>query len=505
MQPIEFFLRAAERWPDATALQGPEGSLSYAALAGRVRAAASAIQALAPDTRARIAICAGNHFAHVVALFGTLLAGRIWVPLNPRAGRAELLRSVTFTEAALVIAEESLAGKVAGAGVATLQYAPGEADRSFDLALARHGDVPPERIRHDLAETQAIKFTGGTTGLPKGVMQSYRAWNTCVVSLMESLRADTDTRYLAVASITHGTSTFLLPVLGRGGTIVLPRSTRPADVLDQMERERITAVFMPPTLIYTLLEEPGVGARDWSALRHFTYAAAPMRADKILQAREVFGVLTTGYGQTEAPAAISALSVEESRDPRNLLSVGRPTLLTEVAIMAPDGRLLPAGETGEIVVRGDLVMSGYWRQPDKTAEALRDGWLRTGDGGYLDERGFLFLKDRIRDVIITGGFNVYPGDVEAALGAHPAVYDCAVFGIEDAHWGEAVHAAVQLRPGADAVTAQALAAWVKASLDSVKAPKAVHIFDELPRTANGKVSRKEIQAQVAANLRQARS
>ncbi|RYY84652.1 MAG: long-chain fatty acid--CoA ligase, partial [Comamonadaceae bacterium] len=162
------------------------------------------------------------------------------------------------------------------------------------------------------------------------------------------------------------------------------------------------------------------------------------------------------------------------------------------AIMDADGNVLPAGKGGEVVVRGDLVMSGYWKQPEKTAETFHAGWLRTGDGGYLDDRGYLFLKDRIRDVIITGGFNVYPTDVENALGSHPAVYDCAVVGIDDAKWGEAVHAAVQLNAGAQVSDAE-LVAWVRERLDPVKTPKHMHFFESLPRTANAKVSKKDVR------------
>jgi fatty-acyl-CoA synthase len=196
------------------------------------------------------------------------------------------------------------------------------------------------------------------------------------------------------------------------------------------------------------------------------------------------------------------MPVEDLRDARNLDAVGRAALMTEIAIMDAEGRLLPTGETGEVVVRGDLVMTGYWKQPEKTAEAFHDGWLRTGDGGYLDERGFLFLKDRVRDMIITGGFNVYPTDVENALGQHPAVYDCAVVGIDDDKWGEAVHAAVQLRADEKA-TQDELVAWVRARLDPVKTPKAVHFFDALPRTANGKVSKKDARADIVRRLQDA--
>ncbi len=505
MRPIDFLLRSALRRPAKVAVSGPEGAITYAELVSRAQALATAFQELVPDPRGRIAICAGNHIAHVVALFATLLAGRIWVPLNPRAGRQELGRIIEFTEAALVIAESGLEDKIEGTRAPVLRYMPATARHAQDTRdelgelLARYRGRMPEPLRHDLAETQAIKFTGGTTGAPKGVMQSYRAWNTTIVSIMQAMRLDEDERYLAVASITHGTSTFLLPVLGCGGTVLLPSSTRPREVLDLLEHERVTAVFMPPTLIYSLLEDPTVRQRDWSALRHFVYAAAPMRADKIAEAQEVFGHVETGYGQTEAPAIISYMPAEEALDARNLQSVGRAALLTEIAIMDGEGRLLPPCETGEVVVRGDLVMSGYWRQPEKTAETFRDGWLRTGDGGYLDERGYLYLKDRVRDMIITGGFNVYPTDVENALGHHPAVYDCAVFGVDDAKWGEAVHAAVQLRSGGSASEAE-LVAWVRQQLDPVKTPKAIHFFDALPRTANGKVSKKDARQEVIQRI-----
>lgn len=506
MRPIDFLLRSALRFSDKVALTGPEGSITYKELISRTQALATAFQEIVPDSRGRIAICGGNHITHIVALFATLLSGRIWVPLNPRAGERELTRIVEFTEAELVIVEAGLKTKLDGVKANTITYSPiqvSATDAAWHCELTvlaeRYRGRLPANVYHDLGETQAIKFTGGTTGVPKGVLQSYRAWNTMIVSLVHAMRLDESERYFAVASVTHGTSTFLLPVLSRGGTVLLPVSTKPRDVLDQLEKERVTAVFMPPTLIYSLLEDETVRQRDWSALRHFVYAAAPMRAEKIREAQQVFGKMETSYGQTEAPAIIAFLPSDDALDPRNLLSVGRATLLTEIGIMSPEGELLPSGQSGEVVARGDLLMSGYWRQPEKTAETFKDGWLRTGDGGYLDERGYLFLKDRVRDVIITGGFNVYPTDVENALGAHAAIYDCAVFGIDDDKWGEAVHAAVQLRPGGTATEAE-LIAWVKARLDSVKTPKRIHFFDVLPRTANGKVSKKDVKQQLAQNI-----
>lgn len=500
MRPIDFLLRSARARPDKVAVSGPEGRLTFAGLVRRAQSLACALQELAPDPRARIAICGGNHVAHVVALFATLLAGRIWVPLNPRAGKAELNRIIEFTEAGLVIAQRELASGIEPGRAPMLVYTV-EGDRGCELSplIRKYEGCMPRDVFHDLGEIQAIKFTGGTTGVPKGVMQTYRSWNTMIASFLHAMQLRDTDRYLAAAPITHGTSTLLLPVLGAGGSVVLAPSTRPRELLDVLERERITTVFLPPTLVYMLLEDETAGSRDWSALRHFIHAAAPMRSDKIIEAQCVFGAVATGYGQTEAPAAISFLSPEEYRDPRNLQSVGRPTFLTEVRIKGPDGAFLPAGESGEVVVRGDLVMAGYWRQPEKTAETIRDGWLHTGDVGFLDERGYLFLKDRLRDVIITGGFNVYPTDVENVLGQHPAVHDCVVVGVDDPKWGEAVHALVEVRKGAQ-VGAEELVAWVRSRLDAIKTPKAVHFIDALPRTANGKVSRVDAKRYVSERV-----
>lgn len=225
-----------------------------------------------------------------------------------------------------------------------------------------------------------------------------------------------------------------------------------------------------------------------------------MPIDRVREVREALGpVLATAYGQTEAPQAITAQPAEAFADEALHPSVGRAGLLTELAVMNAAGRLLPAGETGEVVARGDLLMSGYLEQPELTAETIVNGWLHTGDIGVIDGSGRLFLKDRLRDVIISGGFNVYPSDVEALLGSHPAVRDCVVFGLPDRKWGEAVQAAVQFRPDAKATPAE-LIVFAKERVGSVKAPKAIHVFEELPRSPVGKVLRREARESVARAL-----
>ena len=232
---------------------------------------------------------------------------------------------------------------------------------------------------------------------------------------------------------------------------------------------------------------PNASRKDFPMLRRLIYGGAPMPAEKVRAVREFFGpVLCTTYGQTEAPQILTVMKPEDFEDPQNWAAVGCATWFTDVAIMAPDGSFLPTGEIGEVVARGDLLMTGYWRMPEKTAETIIGGWLHTGDRGLIDQRGYLYLKDRLKDIVITGGFNVYPVDVENALSQHPAVHECLVFGIPDDKWGESVQAAVQLRPGQQADEA-ALISFVRELLGPVQTPKRIHFYESLPRSNVGKL------------------
>ena len=478
--------------------------MTFRELAARVDALAAGFLAIDPAPGSRVGICAGNGVDHIVALLATLSAGKVWVPLNPKNGTRELDDIIAFTDPSIVVVDTGNAGRLAASGAGLLVADPQSVAADTQAGLeARHAGAAPYHASPPLDQTQAIKFTGGTTGAPKGVMQPYRSWNANIVTQMFCYGLTPADRYLVVAPITHGTSTYMLPVLGAGGCIVFPSSTRAGGILDAIEVFGITILFMPPTLMYAVMTEQAAAPRNLGSLRYAVYGAAPMRGEKIVEARALFGdVVATTYGQTEAPQIATFMAPHQFRDPRNIGSVGRPTIMTEVAGLDPDGRRLPAGEMGEISIRGDLVMTGYWRMPEKTAEAIRDGWLRTGDLGIIDTRGFVFLKDRARDVIITGGFNVYPGDVEAVLSRHPAIYDCSVFGVEDDKWGEAVHAAVQLRHGSVA-DAEEIIRFVKTEIGSVKAPKHIHFFDDLPRSSVGKLAKTDIRNAVLARPRAA--
>jgi len=500
MVPIDFFWRAAERWPERTAIDAPEGSLRYGTLAAWVAAFATALVEIDPAPQSRVAICAGNSTEHIAALLAVLACGKVWVPLNPKSTRAEIRRIVDATEPSIIVMDADCAALLEGApgtriycGVAGNDGAP-----SMAALSARHAGAPRPRFTLPPEATQAIKFTGGTTGAPKGVMQTYRAWMANISNQIQAWGFDEHERYVVAAPVTHGTSTYLLPILAQGGCHIVLAGAGAEAVRAAFKHKGGTVSFMPPTLVYMLMALPGASRADFPKLRRLIYGGAPMPPEKIREVRNFFGpVLGTTYGQTEAPQILTVMRPEDFEDERNWAAVGRATWFSDVAIMAPGGRLLPAGEVGEVVARGDLLMSGYWRLPGLTAETIVDGWLHTGDRGLIDERGYLYLKDRLKDLVITGGFNVYPVDVENALGQHPAVHECAVFGIPDDKWGEAVQAAVQLRPGRQATGAE-LMAFVRERLGPVQTPKHVHFHDSLPRSPVGKVLKSAVREQALA-------
>lgn len=492
MYPIDFFWRTLVRAPDRPAVISADGALSYRMLAAKVTRRAAALVARDPAPGSRVALGAANTAEHLIALLAIMAAGKIWVPLNPRNGDAELLRIVSFVKPSLILADDDMLARLEPGG-----------GPLASLSILEEGGGDPTRLPMGpygiasiaLETAQAIKFTGGSTGAPKAVQQPLRAWNTNIATQLRELGLRADDRYLVAAPITHGTGTYMLPMLGAGGTLVFPDHPKPAEMLDAIAAHGVTLFFAPATLIMALADAQRQAPRDLSSLRYVIYGGAPMRPDQIREAQAVFGpVICTTYGQTEAPQIATFLPPHEMNE-QTIASVGRPTFLTKIAIIDENGAPLPPGETGEIALRGDLVMSDYLDAPEATRKTIVDGWLRTGDAGAFDENGYLFLRDRLRDVIITGGFNVYPSDVETVLSRHPAVADCAVVGIPDPKWGEAVHAAVQLRPGTCAAPEE-LMALVKAELGSVKTPKHIHFMAQLPRSPLAKVMKAAIRDEI---------
>ncbi|HEX4091156.1 MAG TPA: long-chain fatty acid--CoA ligase [Trebonia sp.] len=470
----------------------------------------------------KVAVLSGNDPVAFGAVFGISRAGAVWCPVNPRNEAAENRELLALLDCRCLIFAAAFAPLVAKIApdlpeLTTLVCLPGDADPHADTDDQAGSPGVPGAVRFDdwlaglddgpwqadpVDDVVMIAGTGGTTGRPKGVMLTGRNIETMAALTLMSYPFEGSPVYLAFAPLTHAAGVLCFPIMALGGEIVIMPHPDLGEFLALIGRHRVTHAFLPPTVIYSLLDHPALTSADLGSLQCLWYGAAPMSAARLEQAIGVLGpVLGQLFGQTEAPMFISALPPREHLHADGTLaterfsSAGRPTPLTTVAIMDEAGRTLPPGERGEIVARGPLVMAGYYQNPDATAEASRHGWHHTGDIGYLDPDGYLYIVDRLKDMIITGGFNVYSTEVEQAVLAHPAVLDCAVVGLPDDKWGERVTAIIQPHAGRE-VTAEEIRAFVKDRLGSVKAPKQVEIWPELPRSRVGKILKADVRSRL---------
>ncbi|HSV35499.1 MAG TPA: AMP-binding protein [Ramlibacter sp.] len=500
MLPIEHLYRAARYQPDAIAVEAGEVHLTYAELAAWVDAAAAHIQARVPGCQNRVAICGHNTLTHYLAILATYASGNTWVALNPKNSRRDLDRIVQVTRPAIFVVDDDCMDCFTPTRAALVLGSELVENGRPGSVLRRCMGTAAQRQGVTLDHLQAIKFTGGSTGIPKAVQQPYRVGATHTVHMRVMYgfhRGDTG---LAVSPLTHAGGTYSLPFIAVGGRYVLMGKPAAGAILDAIEQRKVTRIFMAPTLLYQLVAEQQARPRDIASLHAITYGAAPMPVEKIRQAQAVLGNrIDVTYGQTEASQCLTGATREELADDRYAGSVGRPGPLVQVEVMDPQGRILPPGEIGEVVARGDLLMRGYLDNPAATASTVVDGWLHTGDTGAFDQDGYLTIKGRLKEMIISGGFNVYPAEVENALSKHPGVYESVVFGVSDDKWGERVEAAVVARQGSALQTAD-LVQWVKKELGSVQAPKAIHIVADLPRNEVGKVVRREVQALLAKSV-----
>ena len=500
LQPIDRLYDSIARNPGDIAIAGDaHGDITYAGLGAAVAALAAALQDLDPTPGSRVGICSGNTTDHLLALLATYAAGKVWVPLNPRNGRAGLAAMIAVTRPSILVADGAHAGLVTPTPVQVIVAGSDSASALTVRGLmATWAGNAPRRIERAAGDAQIIKFSGGSTGVPKAVVQSLRCVNAQADGIRDFFEFRDDDVNLIAAPLTHGASCFVLPLLEVGARHVLLANTKPMAVLAAIAAHAVTTMYAPPTLLYALVDTLHERGPAVHPLRHVIYSAAPMPPQRIRDCQRVLGpVIETAYGQVEAPQIIAAMRAGELLLEENLGAVGRPSSVATVRIMSAEGTMLGPGDVGEIVVAGPLLMSGYLDRPDDTARTIVDGWLHTGDLGMVDARGYLFIRGRLREVINSGGFKVFPAEVEASLVRHPAVAECAVFGVEDAKWGEAVNAAVVLRPGMT-VAEDELIAWVKADLGSVKAPKRVWLVEHLERNAAGKVSRSAVRSSLVS-------
>jgi len=353
--------------------------------------------------------------------------------------------------------------------------------------------VAPLVNAEDLA---GIAYSGGTTGKPKGIMSTYRSGATMTTIQMAEWQWPDEVRFLICTPLSHAGAAFFTPTLLKGGSLTVLPGFDPEKFMQTVETNRITSTMLVPTMLYVLLDHPKFDQYDLSSLQTIFYGAAAISPTRLSEAiRRMGPIFFQFYGQAECPMTITVLR-KEDHDPDNLArlaSCGRPVPWVHVALLDDDGNPVPHGEPGEICVRGPLNMKGYLGKPELTAEAFAHGWLHTGDVARADDEGFLYIVDRKKDLIITGGFNVYPREVEDVISSHPGVSAVAVIGVPDERWGESVKAVVVLRPGVDIDPAE-LIDMVKEAKGSVQAPKSVDFVDAIPLSALGKPDKKTLRA-----------
>lgn len=504
MRVIDYFDRGASIDPDRACLIEGDVSHSYRHVRARSHQIANALIDLKLEPGDKAAVFSPNCAVAFECILGIFRAEGVWVPINTRNGVPENIQILDNLDVTVLLYHSSLADAVAQfrnkcskLRVVICIDSVRPDVLYLEHIVARHGETAPERGSGSNA-LATISSTGGTTGRPKGVMWSNLTWQTFIGNFHSCFPSTGPQVHLVVAPMTHAAGAFALVLMAVGATNVILPGFDSDKVMAAIVRHRVTTLFLPPTAIYSLLSHPGARTTDYSSLRYFFYTAAPMSVDRLREAVSVFGpVMTSMYGQVEAPATCTFLPPWELVEngvinERRIASCGRTSLHVRLAIMDDDGRLLDPRQEGEIVVRSNLVMLGYYKNEAATEEVSRFGWHHTGDVGYFDEDGYLFIVDRKKDMIITGGFNVYSSEVEQVLWSHPAVQDCAVVGVPDSKWGEAVKAVIELRAGQQ-VEEGDLIEFAKARLGSVKAPKSIDFWSTLPRSGAGKILKKVVR------------
>ena len=507
MRSIDYFDKMAQLHPERPILIAGDTRSSYAQMHRLTHRLAGAMHAAGLAHQEPVAIMSPNHGAILTTLLGLWRAGAVWIPVNTRNALDANIAYLDYVRAGWLFYHSSLAAAARQVQAAVpsirklvcLDAEDGE-HPSLDAFMLPE-DAPDAPDLGDPVgnpdELTAIIATGGTTGPAKGVRIMNRSWGALMETIGNLMPAD-DPVCLACAPLTHAAGPVAMAAVAMGATIsVLPGFDAEA-VMRAIQRDRVTHMFLPPTALYTMLAHPNVRDYDYSSLCYFLLAGSPVSPDKLRQAVEIFGpCMCQSYGQTECHMIATWLPPEEvaaaarGEHPGRLASCGRASYSVRVELMDDDGNILPTGEVGEIVARGGIVGGGYFEMSEATAEATAHGWHHTGDVGRRDTHGYYYIVDRKKDMVVSGGFNVYSAEVEGAIMELDAVAEAAVIGIPHDHWGEQVHAVVVARAAIDEA---AIIAHAKARLGSVKAPKSVAFVDTIPRTPAGKMDKKALRA-----------
>ena len=511
MRAIDYFDKAAEAYPGRVALIDANIQLAYQDLRSASERVARAMWAAGLRDEDRVALFSPNDARVLVCMLALMRAGGAWVPINCRNAADANVEFMNYAETRWLFYHSSFteqANELRKRVPALSHLVCIDAEANGDLSLAQFMEKESQAPEKDWADPRGnpdrlvgLVPTGGTTGPAKGVRVTSESWGAYTEMAAHYWQCgDTVPVCLSTAPLSHaaGVVAFALFTLG-ASNVILPRFDA-GDVLRNIELHRVTHLFLPPTAFYALLAHPDARKFDLSSLRFLLLAASPVSPDRVKQGVELFGpCICQSYGQTEAPMLLTFLdratlaAAAAGVHPERLRSCGKATYGVRLAIMDDDGTLLPPNQPGEIVARGALVTPGYHNLPAATAEIRAFSWHHTGDVGYRDEDGFFYIVDRKKDMIISGGFNVFSGEVEATIMAMPQVYECAVIGVPHETWGEAVKALIVVRPG-QSLTEEEVMAHCKKKLGGVKAPKSVEFRQEIPKTPAGKIDRKRLRA-----------
>ncbi len=506
----ELYDRCVDFYGDRIAVTMNGRSYTYADVGKKADALLTALQKLGLRKGDKIAFLMANCPEYVFCEYAVAKSGCIRVPLAVLLTSNDHIYMMNQAECTALIYHENLASRVREMmpHLKTIKHficLSNDPSSLMDghlhlqsLISAKQGEPQPVAI--DPEDLVGIYYTGGTTGKPKGVMLSHRAWVYTVLIEMLDLGFGWKETFLYPTPLTHAGGCLMLPVLLRGGRCVIIDHFEPRLFLETIEKEQVTMTFLVPTMIYVLLDYPDLKKYNLSSIRNIIYGASAIAPDRLKQALTTFGpVMTQLFGQTEAPMMISALSREEHvvEDPKRemeiLSSAGRPTFHAQIKLIGDDGNEVKRGESGEVAVKCANIMHGYSKDPEATAETIKEGWLYTGDVARQDDEGFLYIVDRKKDMIVSGGFNIFPREIEDVLFEHPSVRGAAVIGVPHEKWGEEVKGIVVLHEGTSA-SQEELIAFVKERKGSLMAPKTIEFWDEIPLTNLGKVDKKTIRA-----------
>ncbi|MBD9577714.1 long-chain-fatty-acid--CoA ligase [Pseudomonas sp. PDM23] len=498
--------RSLQQTPERTVTLFGARRRTFREFGERVARLAGALRNLGMVAEDRVGMLALNSDRYLEYMQGTWWGGGVLNPINIRWAVPEIVYSLDDCNTRFLLVDDYFLPQVEGIR-AQARNAPvfiyaGEKDAPpgmLDYETLLAGATPVEDAGRGGNDLACIMYTGGTTGFPKGVMQShFNLWSACIQRMAE-IHQGAEQRDLHVMPLFHiaGLARVVSGFIAGGSHVIQPTFDAPA-VLRAIAEEGVTDAILVPTMILGLLAHPEFDQHDLSSLRRLTYGASPTAGEMIEQVltRLPHLQLSHSYGLTEACPIVSTNPPQnhgaEARASGLIRSVGRAGLGVNVMIVDEQGSEVPRGTVGEIIVRGPNIMLGYWNKPEETARALRDGWLFTGDGAYMDEQGYLFIVDRLKDMIVSGGENVYSAEVENVVARHPAVLMCAVIGIPHEQWGESVHAIVVRKPGAT-VDEDDLRRYCREYIASYKCPKSVEFRDALPLTGAGKILKRDLR------------